>query len=93
MATRNWFTLFTMISSDTSAPPPPPRRYRVSPKKATFEIQISALIQTTYCIQFQRMQFHMIRSFSPMCIKLRVFTHSSFKSNDEFQRTTIGCLN
>jgi hypothetical protein len=28
------------------------------PKKAT--IQISALIQTTYCIQFQRMKFDMI---------------------------------
>jgi hypothetical protein len=43
------------------------------PKKAT--IQISALFQTTYCIQFQRMQFHMIRSFSSssMCIKLCMF--------------------
>ena len=24
------------------------------------QIEISALIQTTYCIQFERMQFHMI---------------------------------
>ena len=48
-------------------------------------------IQTTYCIQFQSMQFHMIRSFfsSSMCIKLCVFTHSSFKSDNEFLRTTI----
>ncbi len=45
------------------------------------QIQISALIQTTlvsFCIQFQKMQFHMIRSFSscPRCIKLCVFVHS-----------------
>ena len=67
----------------------------VPPKRLPFQIQISALFQTTYCIQFQRMQFHMIRSFSssPMCIKLCVFTHSSFKSDNEFQRTTISCLN
>ncbi len=47
--------------------------YTGCPKKGlAFQIQISALIQTTYCIQFQRMQFHMIRSFSssPMRIKL-----------------------
>ena len=70
--------------------------YWVSQKKATIQIQISTLIQTTYCIQFQRMQFHiiMIRSFSscPMCIKLCVFMHSSFKSDNEFQNTTISCL-
>ncbi len=63
------------------------------PKKATFQNKISAVIQTTYCIQSQRMQFHMIRSFSssPICIKLCVLTHSSFKSDNEFQRTTISC--
>ena len=66
-----------------------------SPKKSTFQIQISALIQTTYCIQFGCMQFHMIRCFSlsSMCIKLCVVTHSSFKSDNEFQRTTVSCLN
>ncbi len=50
--------------------------YRVSKEKATIQIQISALNQTTYCIQFQRMQFHLVRSFSScpcMCIKLSVF--------------------
>ncbi len=51
-------------------------------KRLLFKIQFSALIQTTYCIQFQWMQFHMFRSFSssPMLIKLCVFTHSSFRS-------------
>ena len=40
------------------------------PKKATFQNKISAVIQTTYCIQSQRMQFYMIKSFSssPICI-------------------------
>ena len=63
------------------------------PKKGYFQIQISALIQTTYCVQFQRMQFNLITSFSafsssPMCIILCVFTHSYFKSDNEFQSTT-----
>ena len=42
------------------------------------------LSRQSICIQFRRMQFHMIRSFSssPMRIKLCVFTHSSFKSDN-----------
>jgi hypothetical protein len=36
--------------------------YSLSQKRMHFQIQISALIQTTYCISFQRVQFHMIRT-------------------------------
>ena len=75
-----------MCLSDCDRTVPTLLIYRVSQKMATF-----------YCIQFQRMQFHMIRSFSScaMCIKLCVFTHSSFKtqSDKKFQRTTICYLN
>ena len=55
----------------------------VPKRNAPFQIQMSVVIQTTYCIQSQRMQFHTIRSFtsSPMCIKLCVFTHLWFKSD------------
>ncbi len=35
---------------------------RVSQKRLPFQIQVHALIQTTYCSQFQRMGFHMIRN-------------------------------
>ena len=51
-------------------------------RKSTIQIQISAVIQTTHCIQFQRMQFHMIRSFClcPMCKEACVFTIRSAKA-------------
>jgi hypothetical protein len=68
-----------------------PYRNTGCPKgRGSIQIQISALIQTTYCIQFQRMQFHVIKSFPsyPMCIKLCVV-----KGHYEFQSTTISCLN
>ena len=35
---------------------------RVSQKRLPFQIQVNALIQTTYCSQFERMEFHMIIS-------------------------------
>ena len=59
-----------------------------SHKTLPFQIQMSVLIQTTYCIQLPRIEFYMIRSFSSspiMCIKLCVFTHASFRSDNEFQ--------
>ena len=34
--------------------------YLLHSELATIQLQISALIQTTYCTQLQRMQFHMI---------------------------------
>ena len=79
MRNGNWFI--------SSVPPPLPPIQGV-PKRLPLQTQISALIQ------FQSIQFHMIRSFSPSHVcKTARFTHLSFKSDNEFQRTAISCLN